>query len=46
VALQDRERASCRRPGQPRYELPMIPEGIDLAACTGWPLASREQGAA
>jgi anion-transporting ArsA/GET3 family ATPase len=46
VALQDRERDELRASGRPRYELPMIPEGIDLASLYQLAATLREQGAA
>ena len=46
VALQDRERAELQASGRPRYELPMIPEGIDLASLYQLAATLREQGAA
>jgi anion-transporting ArsA/GET3 family ATPase len=46
VALQDRERDELQASGRPRYELPMIPEGIDLASLYQLAAALREQGAA
>ena len=42
VALQDRERAELLTSGRPHYELPMIPEGIDLASL--YQLAADAQG--
>ena len=46
VALQDREREELLTSGRPHYELPMIPEGIDLASLYQLAAALREQGAA
>src|ERR1700689_121701 len=46
VALQDRERGELRESGRPLYELPMIPEGIDLASLYQLAATLREQGAA
>ncbi len=46
VALQDRERDELRTSGRPLYELPMIPEGIDLASLYQLAAALRQQGAA
>jgi len=46
VALQDRERDELQASGRPRYELPMIPEGIDLASLYQLAATLREQGAA
>ena len=46
VALQDRERAELLTAGQPHYELPMIPDGIDLAGLYQLADALRQQGAA
>jgi anion-transporting ArsA/GET3 family ATPase len=46
VALQDRERAELDAEGQPIYELPLITEGIDLAALYRLAAELREQGAA
>jgi len=46
IALQDRERAELQTSGRPLYELPMIPEGIDLASLYQLAAALREQGAA
>ena len=43
VALQDREREELLTSGRPHYELPMIPEGIDLASL--YQLAATLQGA-
>ena len=46
VALQDRERAELLTAGQPHYELPMIPDGIDLAGLYQLAATLRKQGAA
>jgi anion-transporting ArsA/GET3 family ATPase len=46
VALQDRERAELDAAGQPIYELPLITEGIDLAALYRLAAELRNQGAA
>ena len=46
VALQDREREELLTSGRPHYELPMIPEGIDLASLYQLAAVLREQGAA
>jgi anion-transporting ArsA/GET3 family ATPase len=46
VAIQDRERAELDAAGQPIYELPMITEGIDLAALYRLAAELRNQGAA
>jgi len=46
VALQDREREELLTSGRPHYELPMIPDGIDLASLYQLATALREQGAA
>ena len=46
VALQDRERDELLTAGQPHYELPMIPDGIDLAGLYQLAAALRKQGAA
>src|ERR1035438_1382991 len=46
VALQDREREELQTSGRPTYELPMIPEGIDLASLYQLTAALRDQGAA
>jgi anion-transporting ArsA/GET3 family ATPase len=46
VALQDRERAELLTAGLPHYELPMIPDGIDLAGLYQLASLLREQGAA
>jgi anion-transporting ArsA/GET3 family ATPase len=46
VALQDRERDELRESGRPLYELPMIPEGIDLASLYQLAATLRQQGAA
>jgi anion-transporting ArsA/GET3 family ATPase len=46
VALQDRERAELDEAGQPIYELPLITEGIDLAALYRLAAELRNQGAA
>jgi anion-transporting ArsA/GET3 family ATPase len=46
VGLQDRERAELEAAGQPIYELPLITEGIDLAALYRLAAELRNQGAA
>jgi anion-transporting ArsA/GET3 family ATPase len=46
VELQDRERTELEAVGQPIYELPMIAEGIDLAALHRLAAELRDQGAA
>jgi anion-transporting ArsA/GET3 family ATPase len=46
VELQDRERTELEAAGQPIYELPMIAEGIDLAALHKLAAELRDQGAA
>jgi anion-transporting ArsA/GET3 family ATPase len=46
VELQDRERTELEEIGQPIYELPMIAEGIDLAALYRLAGELRDQGAA
>ncbi|HUN37794.1 MAG TPA: ArsA-related P-loop ATPase [Trebonia sp.] len=46
LALQDRERAELDAAGQPIYELPLITEGIDLAALHRLAAELRNQGAA
>jgi anion-transporting ArsA/GET3 family ATPase len=46
VELQDRERTELEAAGQPIYELPMIAEGIDLAALHRLAAELRDQGAA
>jgi len=46
VALQDRERDELLTAGQPHYELPMIPDGIDLAGLYQLAATLRKQGAA
>lgn len=46
VTLQDRERAELEGAGQPIYELPLITEGIDLAALYRLAAELKEQGAA
>jgi anion-transporting ArsA/GET3 family ATPase len=46
VALQDRERVELQTSGRPLYELPMIPEGIDLASLYQLAATLRDQGAA
>jgi anion-transporting ArsA/GET3 family ATPase len=46
VALQDRERVELRESGRPLYELPMVPEGIDLASLYQLAAVLRQQGAA
>ncbi|HJY99593.1 MAG TPA: ArsA-related P-loop ATPase [Streptosporangiaceae bacterium] len=46
VALQNRERGEVLTAGLPHYELPMIPDGIDLAGLYQLAAELREQGAA
>ena len=46
VEMQDRERTELEAAGQPIYELPMITEGIDLAALYRLAEELRDQGAA
>ena len=46
VALQNREREELLTAGLPHYELPMIPDGIDLAGLYRLAAKLREQGAA
>jgi anion-transporting ArsA/GET3 family ATPase len=46
VMLQDRERDELLTSGRPHYELPMIPDGIDLAGLYQLAARLREQGAA
>ncbi len=46
VELQDRERNELEAAGQPIYTLPMITEGIDLAALHRLAAELRDQGAA
>ncbi len=46
VALQNRERDELLTAGQPHYELPMIPDGIDLAGLYQLAATLRKQGAA
>jgi anion-transporting ArsA/GET3 family ATPase len=46
VELQDRERTELEAAGQPTYTLPMIAEGIDLAALYRLAAELRDQGAA
>jgi anion-transporting ArsA/GET3 family ATPase len=46
VELQDRERTELEAAGQPVYELPMITEGVDLAALHRLAAELRAQGAA
>jgi anion-transporting ArsA/GET3 family ATPase len=46
VELADRERTELEAAGQPIYELPLIAEGIDLAALHKLAAELREQGAA
>ena len=46
VALQNRERGELLTAGQPHYELPMIPDGIDLAGLYQLAATLRKQGAA
>jgi anion-transporting ArsA/GET3 family ATPase len=46
VKLQDRARATLEAAGRPMYELPMITDGIDLAALYQLAIDLRDQGAA
>ncbi|HTX28795.1 MAG TPA: ArsA-related P-loop ATPase [Streptosporangiaceae bacterium] len=46
VAMQDRERDELQSAAGPHYELPMIPDGIDLAGLYQLADALRKQGAA
>jgi len=46
VALQNRERDELLTSGRPHYELPMIPDGIDLAGLYQLAGTLRQQGAA
>ena len=46
VALQNRDRDELLTSGRPLYELPMIPDGIDLAGLYQLAAALRQQGAA
>ena len=46
AAARSASGASSPRPGQPRYELPLITDGIDLAGLYRLAEALREQGAA
>jgi anion-transporting ArsA/GET3 family ATPase len=46
VAVQERERRELAAAGQPRYELPAITDGIDLAGVYKLAEVLREQGAA
>ena len=46
VELADRERTELEAAGQPIYELPLIAEGIDLAALHRLAADLRDQGAA
>jgi anion-transporting ArsA/GET3 family ATPase len=46
VALENRERDELLTSGRPHYELPMIPDGIDLAGLYQLAARLREQGAA
>ena len=46
VALQDREREELLTSGRPHYELPMIPDGMDLAGLYRLAAALRDEGAA
>jgi len=46
LELQDRERTELEAAGQPSYTLPMIAEGIDLAALHRLAAELRDQGAA
>jgi len=46
IELADRERSELEATGQPIYELPLIAEGIDLAALHKLAAELRDQGAA
>jgi hypothetical protein len=46
VELADRERTELEAAGQPIYELPLVAEGIDLAALHRLAAELRDQGAA
>ena len=46
LELEDRERGELEAAGQPIYELPLIAEGIDLAALHKLAAELRDQGAA
>ena len=46
MTLQDTERNELLVAGLPRYELPIIPDGIDLAGLYQLAAKLREQGAA
>ncbi len=46
TGLQDRERAELGKAGQPVYELPLVTEGIDIAALYRLARELRAQGAA
>jgi len=46
IELTDRERTELEAAGQPIYELPLIAEGIDLAALHKLAAELRNQGAA
>jgi len=46
IELADRERAELEATGQPIYDLPLIAEGIDLAALHRLAADLRDQGAA
>ena len=46
VELEDRERGELELAGQPIYELPLVAEGIDLAALLRLAAELRDQGAA
>jgi hypothetical protein len=46
VELADRERSELEAAGQPVYELPLITDGIDLAALHKLAAELRDQGAA
>jgi anion-transporting ArsA/GET3 family ATPase len=46
IALQNRERDELLTADQPHYELPMIPDGIDLAGLYQLAATLRKQGAA
>jgi anion-transporting ArsA/GET3 family ATPase len=43
---QEEQRRRLAEPGQPRYDLPMVTDGIDLAGLYRLAVALREQGAA
>jgi hypothetical protein len=46
IELADRERSELEATGQPIYELPLVAEGIDLAALHKLAAELRDQGAA